>query len=71
VAHTPAREGRGEADTIAIFDLPPKRILPERRPRRRLFPNGWQDIAAASIASFFLLLDAATLHFLFHMGGHL
>jgi hypothetical protein len=64
-AHAPARE----AETTAIFDLPPKRVLPERRPRRKVFPNGWRDAAFAAMASFFLLLDAVVLRFLIHMKG--
>jgi hypothetical protein len=64
-ARTPARE----AETTAIFDLPPKRVLPERRPRRKVFPGGWRDAAFASMASFFVLLDAAVLRFLLHMRG--
>jgi hypothetical protein len=58
-----------EDDTL--LDHPPLR--PERvtfpRPRRKVFPGGWRDAAFASMASFFVLLDATVLRFLLHMRG--
>jgi hypothetical protein len=69
-AHAPAREGRREAETITIPAIPQKPPSRAPRSRRRLFPNGWQDVAWASMALFFLLLNIAVLHFLFHLGGH-
>jgi hypothetical protein len=63
VSHPP------EADTLLDNALASYQRRNARPRPRRLFPNGWRDAAFASMASFFVLLDAAVLRFLIHMKG--
>jgi hypothetical protein len=58
-----------EADTLLDDALARYQRHNAPRPRRRVFPGGWRDAAFASMASFFLLLDAVVLRFLLHMKG--